>query len=1156
MQCPACGQRHARSGLCAGATVARPQAAAEANGPFVGRVREFGELVAGLDAAISGRGRLFLLVGEAGIGKTRLADELSATARDAGALVLWARCWEGGGAPASWLWTQIVRGYARERDLATLVPVLGPATSHLAQFVPDLVEGPPAPAATPASHDHARFALFDATTTFLKAVAQAQPLVLVLDDLHAGDEASLLLLQFLARELRDTAILVIGTYRDAEARRIPPVEAVLGALAREGHHLRLSGLSSADVAAFLEQAAGRMPAPALARAVHEATDGNPFYVEELGRLLAAEGRLDDEVTASGLGIPVGVRATIRRRLEPLPDPVARVLSVAAVVGREFDAACLEIVCDLEAEPLLLALGEAVSAGLLTEVGERPGRFSFAHALVRETLYDDLSPVERRRLHRVVAHALEGLHRTNLDPHVGLLAHHFFFAGGDSADKAIEYSLRAAARSTRLLGYEEAVAHCLRALQAADVAGIGGVRRCELLLALGDAQARAGDNVSGRETYELAAELARQLGHAHYLARSAVGSGGTVPAPTGGMYDVELVSLLREARDALGPQDSPARVHVLGRLAMELYYAAPREERDALSQEAIEIARRLGDDALLAGALNARCFALWGLEDSEERIAIASEIVRHAEQAGDHRLALEGRTWRVLAFLELGDIAAADTELKAHARLAEDLREPYHLWEAKVFEAARALLDGAFDEARTVAREALHIGQRQQDPTLTLSLGPAASLAHSVQEFQLARERNTLDEHESRVLGYVQQYPSLKVWRCALAFVYAESGKHAEARRELARIDVAHLPQDGNWLVALANLADVCGVVEDVERAHELYALLEPYDGRHIVIGRLYACRGAVAHYLGVLAATMGRYDDAERHFADAESMYERMGARPFLAKSRLEHGRALVRAGADPARARDLLERAQRAFADLGVPVGAAQAGTLLAELAPSTGPAPSRELERAPERATAAASVNGTSARFRREGEYWTVGIEPTYVRIKDAKGLRYLALLIARPDDEIHVLDLVGSESHDRVRVASAAAAEAALTGWGLGDAGAVLDAQAKAAYQRRLRELREDLDEAREFADVARAEQIEAEIDFLVHELAAGVGLGGRDRKAASPAERARVSVTKAIKTAMRRIGENHPDLGRHLDQSVRTGTFCSYSPSGRSSLTWSA
>ncbi|TMA83168.1 MAG: hypothetical protein E6J77_14725, partial [Deltaproteobacteria bacterium] len=497
---------------------------------FVGRQYELVELRAGLEDAVGGRGRSFLVVGEAGIGKTRLVEELAREAAERGHLVLWGRCWEGEGAPPYWPWIQVIRAYLRIPRSEGLPRIAGGAGApYLAQLVPELGGLQSRAPSVPPQSEHARFYLFDAVVTFLQSRPDHTPLVLVFDDLQWADTPSLLLLQFLVHELRDTAMLVVATYREIEARQNPHVADILGALARDGRHLPLRGFGEEEVALFIEGKTGRSASAALVRAVHRETEGNPFFVDEIVHLLVAEEALErrDAMIARRLPVPQGVREAIRRRLAPLPAPCRDALTLASVVGREFGLGALQRACALGADALLEVLGPALGREILVPDPRTAGRYRFAHALIRETIYEELGAAERARLHGRIGEVLEALHQMDPTPHLATLAHHFLEAvpaGG--AEKAITYSTRAARYAEASLAYEDAAVLFERALEVLAEAHPADAReRCELLLARGGAQWKAGDGPGAREAFRQAADIARRIGDAPLLARSALGFAG-------------------------------------------------------------------------------------------------------------------------------------------------------------------------------------------------------------------------------------------------------------------------------------------------------------------------------------------------------------------------------------------------------------------------------------------------------------------------------------------------------------------------------------------------------------------------------------------------------------------------------------------------------
>jgi hypothetical protein len=521
------------------AIVAAQAASAVANpldrlaaGVFVGREQETRKLRDAFDQVLSGDGRVVMVVGEPGIGKTRTAEELTTYARLRGAQVLWGRCYEGEGAPPYWPWVQIVRAYVHERDPKELLSDLGAGAADIAEVVSEVRERLPGlPPVAKLEPEQARFQLFDSITAFLKNASKRQALVLVLDDLHWSDTPSLLLLQFLASELAGSRLFVLGTYRDVELRRQHPLSETLAALAREHHGERilLRGLGESDVARFIEMSAGLAPPPALVAAVYRETEGNPFFIHEVVRLLVHDGRLQSPEPNTGwsVEIPQGIREVIGRRLNQVSAEANKALTVASVLGREFDLTVLSRVVDLDEERLLQGIDEALAARLVEEIPDSPGRHRFTHALVRETLYEELSTTRRVRLHRRIAEVLEVHYGSRSERHLAELAHHFAEGahGGGDVDKAVAYATRAGDQAATVLAYEDAGAHYERALQALDLKQTPAeLARCDLLIALGNSQRWALDPVRARKPLLEAADVARAQGDPVRLARAAWSAG--------------------------------------------------------------------------------------------------------------------------------------------------------------------------------------------------------------------------------------------------------------------------------------------------------------------------------------------------------------------------------------------------------------------------------------------------------------------------------------------------------------------------------------------------------------------------------------------------------------------------------------------------------
>jgi len=1102
---------------------------------FVGRQRELAELRAGLEDAVGGRGRFFLVVGEAGIGKTRLAEELAREAAERGGVALWGRCWEGEGAPPYWPWVQVIRALLQGVPAEELRPAVGAGAPYLVPLVPELGErfrDLPALSTSPRS-EHARFYLFDAVATLLRSAAQRTPLVLVLDDLQWADAPSLLLLQFLAHELRDVRILLLGTYREVEVRQAPAVAEILGALGRDGHHVPLRGLGEEEVRRFLEETIGRSPAPVLVRAVHRETEGNPFFVDEIVRLLVAERALErhEDPSPGRFPVPQGVREAIRRRLAPLPPPAREALALASVVGREFDLAILHRACGLDPEALLETLGPALAREIVVREPGGVGRYRFAHALIRETLYEELGPAERIRLHGQIGEVLEEVHRTDPTPHLTALAHHFLEAApARGADKALVYSTRAGRHAAASLAYEAAAAHFQSALEVLGLARPGDEReRCELLLARGDVQWKSGDGRGARETFQQAAEIARRIGDAPLLARSALGfagEGSRLLWVRSEVVDQPRIELLEEALHRLGDGDPGLRAQLLARLAINLYWAPEPERVVALSEEAVRLARQLGDPRLLAAVLRARWIALWRPEGAAERLAIADEILHLGERTGDRELALLGHRFRIVGFLEHGDVVATDREIEAWAQIAGELRQPLYLTDLAMWRATRAIMDGRFADGEEQAQRAVELGQREPD------VQPI--LRHEIQTFLLHFHKGCLDQ----LVGRSQPrtgVPATMLQRCARAFVWSETGRQAEARRELSALakEGFPLPRDGAWVVSMSLLSAVAAELNDRTSAAQLYELLMPYAGRVGIFAAGLACWGSVSYHLGLLASTLGRVADAIRHYEDAATVHERMGARPFLAWTQLAHARLLLTrdAGARRGEAAALLTSALATARELGMDGLLAKVRRLGLDAAPTAG---------------AQEPADGEAV-FRNEGDVWTVIYAGTSVRLKHSKGLGDIAILLANRGRDIHVADLIAASAGAPPDPRSTPAADLVAQGLRVsrGASGdAVLDHRARADYRERLAGLHRELEDAERCNDEGRVARARAEFDFIAGELASAFGLGGRGRRAGSPIERARKAVASRIRFSLAHIARVHPALASHLRRYIRTGTVCSY------------
>ena len=881
---------------------------------FVGRELELKRLDAALDDVLGGQGRLVLLAGEPGIGKSRLSEELLGRARASGAQVLVGRCWEAGGAPAYWPWVQALGACFRATDPQELRAQLGPGAADLAQLFPEL-RGlfPDLQQSAAPDSEGARFRLFEAAAAFLWSVADVQPLVLMLDDLHAADEPSLLLLRFVARELGHHRLLAICAFRDVDPTLGESLSATLAELVREPQtaHISLAGLSERDVAQYIALSTGAEPAPQLAAAIHAQTEGNPLFVSEVVRLLDGERRIGD--ADASLSIPPGVRIVIGQRIERLSEPCRSVLAAASVMGREFELEPLMGISKLPRDGLLDVLDEALAERIIGDAPGSPGRLRFGHALIRDTLYDELPSALRMRLHQLAGEALESIHVADLEPHLAELAQHFYAAApAGPREKAIVYARRAGDRAAAQLAYEEAVRHYKLALRLVTET----TARCELLLALGDAHARAGDRPASKQAYNRAAELAADGDLREHFARAALGYGGRI------IWDVSrdddnLLRLLEQALTRIGDDDSPMRVMLLARLAGGPLRDArfPPERRARLSEEALEMARRIGDPATLAYAVHGCILGHHSPDLTHSQLELATEFLQIAKQTGDRERILEAHEERLEALLELGEKRAADRELDAMAIVARELRQPSQNWFVSTMRARMALLEGRLPQAAELISQAHAIGEQTQNWNATVT--------YRLQLYALRREQGRLGEIEDLVRRSIQDYPTYPIFHCAAAHTAAALGNAKAARDALETLsldDFAAIPFDEEWLVSMTLLAEAACILDDGERASALCERLLPYADR-VAVAYPEISTGAVARNLGLLAATVQRVAAAEQHFEQALELNDRIGARRWLAHTQEDYARLLLTLRTTDAadKARTLLAQASATYQDLGM---------------------------------------------------------------------------------------------------------------------------------------------------------------------------------------------------------------------------------------------
>jgi class 3 adenylate cyclase/tetratricopeptide (TPR) repeat protein len=894
---------------------------------FVGRGDEREKLFDAFKLSRGGDRRLVFLVGEPGMGKSRLCSEFAREAYAAGATVLYGRCDEESLAPYQ-PFVEALRHYVSACPADELRAQTGQVADDLVRLVPDLgrrlTDVKVQPMSTDADTDRLR--LFEAVKTLLAGAASEHPIVLVLDDLHWADRPTLQLLRYLLRT-EPFPILIVATYRETDLDRTHPLSAALADIRRDHpfERFHLKGLDADEIAIALEHGAGHpvgRRGQRLAEALERATDGNPFFILQIlghltdtGRIYEQHGVWTFDVQVEELGIPEGVKEVIGRRISSLSEGANKALSVAAVIGRDFDLSILERVAEIESDELVDGLDEAVRAGIVLETRGRTDRYSFAHALVRETLYEELTATRRVRLHRKFAAVFEELSEGDPDRFVSELAYHMLEAAQVAeVDKAIEYARRAAVQAVSLLAYEAGVRLYERALSALELREEPDeTTRCDLLSGLGDAQSKTGDLEASRASFRRALEIARALGDIDRFASAALGLAG---APEASAPDASDLMQLEDALVKLPPDDGSLRARLMARLSTALFGDQTQAERRAnLAREAVDMARRTGDLRTIAFTLRAALVILWEPTETEKELVFADEVVRLAEQAGDKELLASGHFWRAILLLWLGDVRAFDVERARVAELADELKQPFLKRGVLQLTACQLAMTGDLENAERVAQEAYELGQSM--------LGSLALAIYGIQLIAIRWAQGRVAELEPIVRAQAEASPQIPAWRCTLAFIHAESGRRDDAREgfdDLAERGFA-LPRDAAWPIGIARLSLVCSSLGDERRASTLYDLFAPYAGKNVVVGAAASSAGSSDRYLGLLAATMSRWDAAEQHFHDAIDQNEAMEARPFTAFTIYDYSNMLLRRNepGDVERAHDLLDRALVIARDVGM---------------------------------------------------------------------------------------------------------------------------------------------------------------------------------------------------------------------------------------------
>ncbi len=891
----------------------------------VGREAEMQSLVDATKRVAGGSEREVLLIsGEAGLGKTTLVAEAARVAFEGGACVLLGHCEEDLATPYQHF-AEALGHYITHAPEDQLLAHVATHGSELARLVPALARRiPDLPASKATDADTERFLLFAAVVGLLTELSAHQPVVLVLDDLQWADKGTLLLLRSLVAAEQAMRVLVLGTYRDSELSHSHPLLDTLAALRRQNgvSRIELTGLDDSGVVSFMEAAAGQTldgAGVSLAHAVYRETDGNPFFVSELLRHLSETGAIHQDATGRWVAedsldqtaLPDSVREVIGARVGRLGPEAESVLSMAAVIGRDFDLDVLARATSTSEDEVLDILDGAAAVALVRELANAPGRYIFAHALIQHTLYEDLGPTRRARAHRHVAEALEDVCGDRPGERVGELARHWFSAIQPiDLTKAMNYSRQAGDAALSALAPANALRYYAQALdlysQATDLDLVLGI---DLAIGLGTAQRQTGDPAF-RDTLLDAAHRAADLGDTDRLVAAALANDRGFFSAFG-VIDADKVAILEAALDEL-PASDTHRPLALANLCKELTYGTPIERRGALADEAVALAEVSGDDATMVRVLNHVSLPLLVpplLDQSLERTARSLAL---AERVGDPALVFWAATMRRIAAACAGDIEELDRCFGIAGSQAEQLDQPTLNWVQTFSRATRALVAGDTDLAEQLATEALQIGTDSGEPDATSLFGP--------QLMGVAFERGTMGEFVTIIEHSAIENPGVPSFVAALALAQVEGGDTDAARHlleEFATTDF-DLQLDLNWPTGMACYAEAAVVCGNPKYAEPMFERLSPWSGRLVYDAA--TATGPVDQFLGGLATVMGRYDEANAYFAQCSAFCGRVGAKFYAARTDLSWGRMLAerQAPGDIEKARDLLTKAHTAAAAYG----------------------------------------------------------------------------------------------------------------------------------------------------------------------------------------------------------------------------------------------
>jgi hypothetical protein len=1049
---------------------------------LVGRSNEIAAIERAIASLRAGRGHVLMFSGEPGIGKSTLARLAADRAAAASINVYHGFAWEAGGAPAYWPWTQVLTSLFNDGQ-PHAEPIAG-----LEQLLPG---GKIAPDGAGLQPQQARFQLLEAVRRLLDQASSHRPLVLVLEDLHAADSDSVNLLHYVARHVVSVPVLIIGTFREIEARAMPAAEP-LWLVCRDAEVLKLGRLGEDDVRDYLAVQGETAPDDADVKKLHRTTEGNPLFLTELVGLMSQS----DEISQR---LPASVQQVIRQQIALLPAETASLMGKAAPLGREFSESSLGVISGLDKNDIEIRLAPALETGLLKRTPR--GTYRFIHALHRDVLYQDIDNADRSLLHRRYAEHLHRLIEQGDQDRWVELAEHLAAAGGDQRDAAIAAWRQAAKRALERLAFEDAVASLEKALNAfGEGPRYQPADRYALLLECAEASLLTGDTQRGFRYCRHAFDIAKALGDARLMSEAALTWGGAIVVAK---VDKEFIAALEECLAALGDDDVALRARVQARLAGALQPALDPSGPMDMAREAIALARTCNDGRVMYEVLKSAIAGLMDFAPANERLPLNEEFGELAKKFGDVPGRFRSRIRLMIDACEVADRNRMDAAIDECHEIAERIGLPHYRWRAASARAMQATMDGDFERAVSLLDSARQYADEYGDVEAMATL--------PLQHFAILIERNcdgvwSLQQIEARLEdAYAAGMSEARMY--VAPFIASYSKAQDAARAMLANAQVVERTFLGRDRYSLCRLGEMAAAAGDTDIAARVYENLLPYADSCATPGLLgSSCTGPTAWTIGCLAARLGRDEDALAMLRKALGIAEAMRAPAWVARIHRSIADVARRTGAAELVAQNEAA-ADRLFDQLRLrPVRAAE-----------------------PDAEDVAGPTVAATFEIRRNGDFYEVSYAGETATLRQSKGLDMLAMLVARPDTEVHVLDLSGGAVIQ-----------------GQPGAGPALDAKARGEYESRLGDLREELAEAESFGDAGRAEAAREEIDFIARELSRAFGLGGRTRRSGTAAERARVNVRRRLKDAITRVGEQSDRAGRYLENTVKTGTYCRYTP----------